>query len=155
MGLLEKLKLTPPARSAQPAPAAKIGKLAEAAQAWLATQEQAGERVAALKQSVSAQCAGSHPAFIKAVATGLEKLDQVLGTVDQRLAVSLAKAAKAANDGARKTELKNAKAILTEYIVYVKSEPLVAHMDGNPFGVQTDLKALLIGGLTQAAKAIG
>ena len=51
--------------------------------------------------------------------------------------------------------LKNAKAILTQYIGYVKSEPLVAHMDQNPFGVKTDLRALLAGGLTDAAKAIG
>ncbi len=112
MGLLEKLKLTPPpARSVQPAPAARTGKLAEVGQAWLATQGRAGERIAALKQSVTAQCAGSHPAFVKAVESSLAKLDQVLGTVDQRLAVSLAKAVKATNDGARKTELKNAKAI--------------------------------------------
>lgn len=79
----------------------------------------------------------------------------VLDNVDHRLADSLVNASRAADDSARKAELKNAKSILAEYIGYMKSEPLVAHMDQNPFNVETDLKALLIGGLTSAAKAIG
>jgi hypothetical protein len=79
----------------------------------------------------------------------------VLNTVDHRLADSLANAGKAADESAQKAELKNAKSILTEYVNYVKNEPLVAHMDQNPFDVKTDLKALLAGGLADAAKAIG
>ena len=71
-----------------------------------------------------------------------------------RLADSLASAGKAADDAARKAELKNAKSLLTEYITYVKSEPLIAHIDDNPFGVKTDLRALLAGALTDAVKAM-
>jgi len=37
----------------------------------------------------------------------------------------------------------------------VKGEPLVAHMDKNPFGAKTDLQDLLVAGLAKAAKAIG
>ncbi len=49
----------------------------------------------------------------------------------------------------------DATAILTEYIGYMRGEPLIARIDQNPWKVKIDLKALLIGGLTTAAKAIG
>jgi len=151
MGLLQTLKLSPPSRQAQP----KTDKLSQAAQAWLATHRQADERIAALKQSVKSHCADAHPALVQEIDKGLAKLDKVLTTVDHRLADSLANAGKAVDDSAQKAELKKAKAIVTEYINYVKSEPLVDHMDQNPFDVKTDLKALLVGGLADAAKAIG
>ena len=61
----------------------------------------------------------------------------------------------APDDRARDAELKKAKAILAEYIGYIKGEPLIAHIDQNPWKVKTDLKALLVSGLTSAAGAIG
>ena len=82
------------------------------------------------------------------------KLDEVLATIDHRLADSLATAGKAADDGARKAELQTAKAILTEYINYVNGGPLVAHIDQNPFGVKTDLRSLLTAALTKAGKVL-
>ena len=168
MGLLQALNLPPPAsRGPQPAAAKNVAegetaarapntdKLSQAANAWRQTHRQANERITALQQTVKAHCADGHPALVQEIEKGLAKLNQVLNTVDHRLAESLAAAGKAADESARKAELKNAKAILTEYINYVKSEPLVAHMDQNPFDVKTDLKALLAGGLADAAKAIG
>jgi len=154
MGLLQALKLPPLSKGSQAAPP-KGDKLSQAAQAWRETHRQANERIAALKQAVKAHCADSPPALLHEIENGLAKLDAVLDTVDHRLADSLANAGKAADESARTAELKTAKAILTEYINYVKSEPLVAHMDQNPFKVKTDLKTLLAGGLADAAKAIG
>ena len=91
---------------------------------------------------------------MKEIDKGLLKLDAVLKTVDQRLADALATAGGAA-DGAMQSELAKAKAIVTEYGNYVKGEPLVAHMDRNPFGTKPGLQALLADGLSKAAKAIG
>lgn len=167
-GLLQALSLPPlSARGAAPAGAAsaaaqpaaaaapKSEKLSQASNGWRQTHQQANERIASLKGAVQAHYAKEHPEIVREVEQGLAKLDAILDNVDHRLADSLAKAGKAKDDSARSAELKNAKAILTEYIGYVKSEPLVAHMDQNPFGVKTDLRALLAGGLTDAAKAIG
>ncbi len=167
-GLLQVLSLPPrPAQGAAPAAAARSGaaspaaaaapkneKLSEASNDWRQTHQQANERIASLKVAVKAHYAKEHPEVVREVEKGLAKLDEVLNNVDHRLAESLAKAGKAKDDSARNAELKNAKAILTQYIGYVKSEPLVAHMDQNPFGVKTDLRALLAAGLTDAAKAI-
>ena len=168
MGLLQALNLPPPSsRRPQPAAAETVArgdaapgapntdKLSQAADAWRQTHRQANERITALKQTVKAHCADGHPLLVQEIEKGLAKLDKVLTTVDHRLADSLASAGKAVDASAQQAELKNAKSILAEYINYVKSEPLVAHMDQNPFDVKTDLKALLAGGLADAAKAIG
>jgi NurA-like 5'-3' nuclease len=155
MSLLQALKLSPPASLGSPPAPAKNEKLAQASEAWRRTHGQANERIAALKAAVKSHCADAHPELRQEIEKGLVKLDEVLDTVDHRLADSLATAAHAADETARKAELKSAKAILTEYINYVKSEQLVAHVDQNPFNVKTDLKGLLVAGLTSAAKAIG
>lgn len=157
MSLLQVLKLSPPkgAEGKTAVPAQKAQKLSQAADAWRQTHAQADERIATLKQTIQSHCAGAHPALLDEIDKGLGKLDGVLDAVDHRLADSMASAGTAADDAAHEAELKNSKALLTEYINYVKSEPLIAHVDQNPFGVKTDLKALLVGGLTQAAKAIG
>jgi hypothetical protein len=46
--------------------------------------------------------------------------------------------------GVDKDSRQDAKAILTEYIGYMRGEPLIAHIDQNPWKVKIDLKALLI-----------
>jgi hypothetical protein len=167
MGLLQALKLPPqPTPGSPPAapktaasgkaagPAAKNDKLLQAAEAWRQTHGQANERIAALKAAVKSHCADAPQALLQEIEKGLVKLDEVLDTVDHRLAESLATAGKAADDGTRKAELQNAKAILTEYLNYVKGGPLVAHIDQNPFGVKTGLQPLLAAGLSKAAKVI-
>jgi hypothetical protein len=162
MSLLQILNLQPlPARgAAAPAPkapgaAAKIERLALAAASWRQTHRTADDRIEALKSAIKAHYAGAHPELLQEIETGVAKLDGVLDNVDHRLADVMASAGQAGDDAARKAELTSAKALLSEYIVYVKSEPLIAHMDSNPFGVKTSLRALLATGLTDAAKAIG
>jgi hypothetical protein len=165
MSLLKKLDLPAlPAAAGQPRPAAPApaavpkgggsDKLLQAADTWLKTIQQANARVATLKQAVQAQCADGPPALSQQLDKGLARLDQVLAKVDRRLADALTKAAKA-DERARAAELKAAKDLVSQYLNAVKNEPLVAHIDRNPFNVTTDLKALLADGLTTAAKAVG
>jgi hypothetical protein len=137
------------------AAAGKPEKLSQAGEMWRGTHRQASERIAALKASIKSHYAGGHPELHKEIDKGLVKLDAILNNVDHRLADTLAKAGKATDEGARQAELKTAKALLMQYAGYVKAEPLIAHIDANPFGVKTDLKPLLAGGLTDAAKAVG
>jgi hypothetical protein len=104
---------------------------------------------------VRAQYADQHPDLLREIDQNMTKLDGILDNLDQKLADSLAKAHGAANPDAKANELKNAKTILAGYIKYVKSEPLIAHIDANPFGVKTDLKKTLTESLTHMAQAIG
>lgn len=157
MSLLKALKLPPPATmGAAPAVSAQKQKqLADAAASWRQTHAAASTQIAALKAAVKTHCADGHPALLAEIDKGLAKLDGVMGAIDHRLAESMASAGAADDHGEHRAELEGAKTLLMEYITYVTNEPLVAHVDDNPFGVKTGLKALLVTGLRDAAKAIG
>jgi peptidoglycan hydrolase-like protein with peptidoglycan-binding domain len=148
---------TPPAPPPQPAAPPKLGKpaLAKAPEVWHGTRDIVDKNIQALKKAVLAQYAHEHPDLLKEIDENLQKLDGVLDKLDHRLADSLAKAHQAKDDAARSAELKNAKVILADYIKYVKSEPLIAHIDANPFGVNTNLKKVLSESLTHMAQSIG
>ena len=134
---------------------ARQAKLSKAAEAWREVHRLADQRIAELKAAIVAHYASDQPGLVAEVEKGASKLDAILDNVDHSLADILADAAAAVGEAAMKVELQNAKARLAQYIGYVKGEPLVAHMDRNPFGVKTELKALLAAGLADAAKAIG
>jgi len=144
----------PTTATGKPASPAKAGKLVDAAAAWRDTHRQADERIKALQAAVKAHCADSPAALLQEIEKGLARLDAVLDSVDHRLADALDKAGGAKDDAARQAELATAKALCAEYIGFVKGDPLVAHIDQNPFGVKTELAALLGAGLGAAAKAI-
>ena len=132
----------------------KAVKLAKAAEMWHETRKVVDGKVNELKKAIQAHYAKGHPDLLKEIDKGLAKLDGLLDKLDHRLAESLQKAAAADNEAACQTELKNTKAIIVEYLAYVKSEPLIAHMDSNPFGVKTDLKQTLVGAVTHAVQSI-
>jgi hypothetical protein len=167
VSLLQTLKLPPvPTPGSSPATAKtavaaqtagtapKSDKLLQAAEAWRQTRGQANERITALKAAVKGHCADAPSPLLQEIEKGLAKLDEVLDTVDDRLADSLATAGKATDESILNAELRNAKALLAEYIKYVTGVPLVAHIDQNPFGVKTGLQALLSAGLSKAAKVV-
>lgn len=141
----------------QPIAPPKLGKpeLAKAPGVWHSTRDILDKNITALKKAVLATCADESPDLIKQIDRNLRKLDGIMDELDTELADSLAKASVAKNDAAKKAELKNSKRILADYIKYVKTEPLIAHVDDNPFGVQTNLKKVLIGSLTHMAQSIG
>jgi hypothetical protein len=84
----------------------------------------------------------------------MSKLDRVLDTFDGKLSDSVAKAQAAQNEAARKQQLNAAKAIVASHINYVKAEPMITHIDSNPFGVKTNLRQTLVDTLTRMAKAV-
>lgn len=129
--------------------------LAKAPQVWTGTRKILQARIDALKDVVQAQVADEGDDVIDEITGNLQKVDRILERLDQRLADSLARAGDATNGNDRSAAVKESKAILAEYIRYVGDEPLIDHLDKNPFGVKVDLKATLSQSLTQVAKAIG
>ena len=140
-----------PGEEAAPAPEPA---LAAAPQIWVSTRELVESRVDALKDEIRARVADEGGELVDEIDGQLEKLDRILGKLDQRLSASLAVAGEAANAAGRSAALKDSKVILAEYIRYVSSEPLIDHLDKNPFGVKTELKASLSKSLTMLAQAI-
>lgn len=122
---------------------------------WHGTREILKTTIDGLKKMVLSHYGDGHPELVKEIDTNLGKLDAVLNALDHRLADSLKKAHSARDEGERKAELKTSKAILVDYIKYVKTEPMIAHIDANPFGLQTNLKKILSDRLTNMAQSIG
>ena len=139
-----------PTRAKEPSP-----ELVQAPQAWDGARELLATNIGALKQAVRAQLAGQGDDFIDEIDGQLEKLDRILGRLDQRLTTSLTSAAATRDAAERSSALRESKGLLAEYIKYVGSEPLIDHIDKNPFGVKTELKATLSKSLTQLARALG
>ena len=156
MSLLTALRLPLPGGTAPKSSRAQAQaiRLSHAASAWIKTHQEADRRIQALKTAIVAHYADSHNHMAAEIESGAQKLDAVLDEVDHELAEVMHTASAIADDAARTNELKKAKDLLMQHIAYVAKEQLIAHMDSNPFGVKTDLKALLRKGLTDAASAI-
>ncbi len=61
----------------------------------------------------------------------------------------------AAKDAAkRKAEIASAKTIIADYIAFVKTEPLIEHIDKNPFGVNAQVRKTITDSLTHMIKSI-
>lgn len=149
-------KLGPPPEPPKPIAPPKLGKpvLAKAPAVWHGTREILATNIAELKKGVLAHYGSEHPELLKEIDENLNKLGGILGKLDHKLADSLTKANAAAVGAARNAELKNSKTILDDYLNYVKSEPMIAHVDDNPFGVDTNLKKVLMDSLKHIAQAI-
>jgi hypothetical protein len=129
--------------------------LASAPLEWDGTREMLQRSINELKRAVQSQIADEGDERVDQINGQLQKLDRILGKLDRRLADSLANAAATRDAAGRREALEESKAILAEYIRYVSSEPLIDHLDRNPFGVKTELKATLSSSLTKLARAIG
>jgi hypothetical protein len=132
----------------------RLQKLAKAPDVWHETRKTLMKNVDLLKTAVRKQFAEEGPELVAEIEQNFHKLDGIFDTLDQKLADSLAKAHSVQDPAARHAELQNAKGILAKYIQYVKSEPMIAHIDSNPFGVQTNLKQTLSQSLTNVAQTI-
>src|SRR5206468_1508511 len=69
----------------------------------------------------------------------MKKVDAIFDKIDKRLGESLTKAQSAKDPAGREAELKNSTKVIAEYMNYVESDALIAHIDSNPFGVKTNL----------------
>jgi hypothetical protein len=149
-------KLGPAPEPPKPIAPPDLGKptLAKAPAVWRGTREILATNIAELKKGILAHYGNEHPDVVKEIDVQTKKLGVILAKLDHRLADSLDSAFAAGDDATRSAELKHAKVILTEYISYVKSEPMIAHVDGNPFGVDTNLRKVLIDSLTHVARSM-
>ena len=144
-----------PAPQVVPPPELGQATLERAPEVWHSTRAVLDSNINALKEAIKNEFAGESPALLAGIEQTVAKLDVVLNRLDHKLADSLAKAHAAKDAAACKAELQNSKVILADYINYVKTEPLIAHIDANPLGIQVDLKRVLTASLMHMAQAIG
>ena len=108
-----------------------------------------------LKKAVRSEYSTEHPDLVKDIEEALKKVDEVVQKIGPELSDLLAKANAAKDPGERKTKLQACKAEVAKQISLVKSEPLIAHIDKNPFGVATNFQKIITDHLVHVAQAIG
>ena len=140
---------------AKPAVLPPLPALEKAPEAWSTVRRDISTNLDQLKSAIRKEFAAEGPKLVGEIEQNMKKLDGILGKLDDRLSAALEKARQAKDAASRQAELKNSKIILTDYIKYVSSEKLIAHIDANPFGVKTNLKQALTASLTQIAQAVG
>jgi hypothetical protein len=137
-----------------PIPDAVKAKIARTPQVWNATRRSVAANIGQLKGAVRKAFASEGRDILAGIDKDMRTLDGVLTKLDDRLAKSLEKAANAGRPAEFHTEIKNAKAILAGYIKTIGSDPIIAHIDANPFGVKTELRKTLTTSLTGIAQAM-
>ncbi|MGL4511486.1 MAG: peptidoglycan-binding domain-containing protein [Lacipirellulaceae bacterium] len=134
---------TPERPNPVPPPELGVAALDKGAAVWHSTRGILETNIEELKKGVRAFYGAESDELLRQIDENMVKLGSVLDTLDTRLAESLDAANGAAEGKARTTELKKSQGIMKEYILYVNSEPLIQHMDDNPFGVTTSLKRII------------
>jgi hypothetical protein len=151
----EEAKAPAPAQAQSPgANAGKLTALGQAPQVWHQTRTVMSKNIDKLRAAIKTEYASEAPELNAEIDKGVAQMNRITERLDHRLAEQIQKAHQAKDDNSRKAELAKAKALLAEHIKYVQSEPLIAHIDSNPFGVETNLKKTLMASFTHMAKVI-
>lgn len=133
---------------------AKLAQLEKAPAAWHQTRGIINKKIDALRAAIKKEYANEAPELNAEIDKGIAQMNRIMDRLDHRLADQMELAHKAKDEASRKAELAKCKTILAEHIKYIQSEPLIAHIDSNPFGVKTDVKPTLMAVIPQFAKII-
>lgn len=159
MSLITTLGLTlPAAMSAGASSNARVPDkvaIGEAAKLWNSTRRTLAANIVLLKQAVSDACAAAGPDAVSAVQRSMSKFDVILERLDGGLAASLERAQAAGTESATRAQLSLSKEQLIVCMTFVKSDPLIAQLDGNPFGVDVQARKSLSDSFARIARAIG
>ncbi len=121
---------------------------------WNATRRAVRTRLDQLKTAVRKAFAGEGAGVAAGIEKSIQELDRVFQRLDDDLSERLERAA-ASSGAARSAELQGAKALLAKHVEFVKSAPILTHIDKNPFDVATDLQGTLTRSLRHLVHAVG
>jgi hypothetical protein len=110
---------------------------------WNAKKQAIGGRLAALHQAILSEFNDSDGN------TAAQKLDRVLARFNEGLGDTLDEMRNATTPQARSQLAAKSSAIADRYLSYLESDPLVAHLEGNPFNINLQIKETLSAPLTQ------
>lgn len=147
----------PPAPAAGAAPAAPggpaaAGTLAKSSLAWVATRKKIESDLGKLKGEIMAACKGQD--IEAALEAGFrDKVEPVLAKLDASLSQKLDEVNKATDAGERTKLVAEAKQIMQRYQSFVASEPIIKHLDENPF-VPLQISKTLMATLSTLSNAV-
>jgi peptidoglycan hydrolase-like protein with peptidoglycan-binding domain len=146
----------PPPPPNPKAPPENLGEatLARAPGVWHGTRDILDHNIKELKRAIRQEYANEHPSLLAEIDQNVQRVDVILAKLDTRLAQTLERAGATQDATKRKAEIANAKTILADYVAFVKNEPLIDHIDKNPFGVNAQVKKTITSSLTHMIKSI-
>lgn len=146
----------PPPPPNPKAPPEDLGEptLGRAPQIWKGTRDILDHNIEELKRAIRQEYSSEHPALLAEIDQNVQRVDVILQKLDTRLSQTLERAGAAKSPAQRKTEIAAAKAILADYVAFVKTEPLIDHIDKNPFGVNAQVRKTINSSLTHMIKSI-
>jgi peptidoglycan hydrolase-like protein with peptidoglycan-binding domain len=149
-------KLDPPPPPPNPKKLPDLGEpvLKHAPLVWHGTRDVLDHNISELKRAIRQEYADENPRLLAEIEQNVQRVDVILEKLDDRLAHALERANGAREAKARKVEIDNAKAIMADYVGFIKGEPLIDHIDKNPFGVDTQLRKSITDSLKHVAKAM-
>lgn len=130
-----------------------VAAVAAAPRVWRGTHALLAQRIELLKSSVRRHYGANGAGMLQAIDQQLAQLDAVTDTLDRSLADALDAVAAAPADRRREATAKAARQA-ADYIAWVKKDPLVRHIDGNPFGVPTQIEQLVSKSLGEIAQSL-
>jgi hypothetical protein len=130
------------------------GTLDKAADTWRSQIDNCRKNCVELEKTIMADCKHEHPTLVKDVQDNFQKVHDLFDKFGTELEETLSKANAAKDAATRNAHLQRCKAILTSHMKYVKSEPLFAHIDRNPW-VPTNCTKMLTDCFMNMAQAIG
>jgi peptidoglycan hydrolase-like protein with peptidoglycan-binding domain len=147
-------KPPPPPNPKAPPESLGAATLARAPEVWHGTRDILDHNIKELKRAIRQEYANEHPSLLAEIDQNVQRVDVILAKLDTRLAQTLERAGATQDATKRKAEIANAKTILADYVAFVKSEPLIDHIDKNPFGVNAQVKKTITSSLTHMIKSI-
>ena len=132
----------------------KLAALGASPKLWSDTVTSVGGAIDKLKDAIRKDFASEGPDVVADIEKNLDRISKITERFDHSLADLLKAAHEATDEAARRANITKAKSVLAEHIKYAASEPLIAMLDDNPFGVSTDIKKTLVANLQQLVDAV-
>jgi peptidoglycan hydrolase-like protein with peptidoglycan-binding domain len=135
-------------------PKLPVGTLNKAADTWRSQISNCRQNCVELEKTIMADCKHEHPTLVKDIQDNFKKVHGLFDKFGNELEQTIDKANSAKDAATRNAHLQQCKTILTNHMKYVKSEPLFAHIDRNPW-VPTNCTQMLTDCFKHVAQAIG
>lgn len=135
-------------------PKLPVGTLNKASDTWRSQIANCRKNCVELENTIMSDCKHEHPTLVKDIQDNFKKVHGLFDKFGGDLEQTLDKANSAKDAATRNAHLQQCKTILTNHMKYVKSEPLFAHIDRNPW-IQTNCTQMLTDCFKHVAQAIG
>ncbi|HWE72384.1 MAG TPA: hypothetical protein VG328_04435 [Stellaceae bacterium] len=124
------------AKGGAPLTPEKLATLQKLPQLYRGTHAAVTKQFDSLKSAIRQTYASEAPELIAEIDKGLGQIDKAIDGFDHSIAEEMEKAHAAKDEATRRAHLEKCQALHTKNIHFLASNPMLKHIEANPFGVQ-------------------